>query len=52
MIFISSELTEVINVCENIVVMYEGRITAQLNREKDHVAEETVLSAAMDHLNK
>ena len=51
-IFISSELTEVINVCENIVVMYEGRITAQLNREKDHVAEETVLSAAMDHLNK
>lgn len=51
-IFISSELTEVINVCENIIVMYEGKITAQLNREKDHVAEEMVLSAAMDHLHK
>lgn len=50
-IFISSELTEVINVSENIIVMYEGKITAKFNRKKDQVTEAMVISAAMDHLH-
>lgn len=44
-IFISSELTEVINVCDNIIVMREGKITGMLPREE--VTEEKVLSLAM-----
>ena len=51
-IFISSELTEVINVCENIIVMYEGRVTGEMNRELDHITEEMVLSAAMNNTRK
>ena len=51
-IFISSELTEVINVCENVVVMYEGRVTGQFNRKTDICTEETVLSAAMNDSKK
>jgi L-arabinose transport system ATP-binding protein len=44
-IFISSELTEVINVCDNIIVMRDGKITGMLPREE--VTEEKVLSLAM-----
>lgn len=51
-IFISSELTEVINVCENVIVMYEGRVTGQFNRRTDVCTEETVLSAAMNDTKK
>lgn len=51
-IFISSELTEVINVCENVIVMYEGRITGRFNRTEDACTEETVLSAAMNDSKK
>lgn len=51
-IFISSELTEVINVCENVIVMYEGQITGKFNRNKDVCTEEVILSAAMSHSNE
>ena len=44
-IFISSELTEVLNVCDNIIVMREGKITGKLPREE--VTEENVLTLAM-----
>ena len=44
-IFISSELTEVLNVCDNIIVMKEGKITGMLPREE--ATEEKVLSLAM-----
>jgi len=44
-IFISSELTEVINVADRIVVMHEGRITGIVTREE--ATEESVLSLAM-----
>lgn len=50
-IFISSELTEVINVSENIIVMYEGQISGRFNRNEVCTTEENVLSAAMDHTN-
>ena len=46
-IFISSELTEVLNVSENIIVMYEGSITGRYHREE--CSEEIALSAAMGH---
>ena len=44
-LFISSELTEVINLCDSIVVMREGRITGKLSRQE--ATEEKVLSLAM-----
>jgi len=44
-IFISSELTEVINVADRIVVMHDGRITGSIMRED--ATEEKVLSLAM-----
>lgn len=44
-IFISSELTEVINICDNIVVMREGSISGRLTRQE--ATEEKALSMAM-----
>ena len=44
-IFISSELTEVINVADRILVMHEGQMTGQLSRED--ATEENVLALAM-----
>jgi L-arabinose transport system ATP-binding protein len=44
-IFISSELTEVINVADRIIVMHEGRMTGQVLREE--ATEENVLALAM-----
>jgi L-arabinose transport system ATP-binding protein len=44
-IFISSELTEVINVADRILVMHNGRITGQVNRQD--ATEESVLALAM-----
>jgi L-arabinose transport system ATP-binding protein len=44
-IFISSELTEVINVSDTIIVMHNGHITGQLKREE--ATEESVLALAM-----
>lgn len=44
-IFISSELTEVINVSDSIIVMHNGHITGQIKRED--ATEENVLALAM-----
>jgi ABC-type sugar transport system ATPase subunit len=44
-IFISSELTEVLNVSDRIVVMHNGRITGIVSRES--ATEESVLALAM-----
>jgi len=44
-IFISSELTEVINLADNIVIMRSGRITGTVSRED--ATEENVLALAM-----
>ncbi len=44
-IFISSELTEVINVADTIIVMHNGHITGQVKREE--ATEENVLALAM-----
>lgn len=44
-IFISSELTEVLNVCDNIIVMRNGHITGKVTRQE--ATEEKVLSLAM-----
>jgi ABC-type sugar transport system ATPase subunit len=44
-IFISSELTEVINVADRIIVMHNGRITGSVTRQE--ATEESVLSLAM-----
>jgi len=44
-LFISSELTEVINVSDSIIVMHNGHITGQIARED--ATEEKVLSLAM-----
>jgi ABC-type sugar transport system ATPase subunit len=44
-IFISSELTEVLNVSDNIIVMHNGHITGQVTRQE--ATEEYVLHLAM-----
>ncbi len=44
-IFISSELTEVLNVADTIIVMHNGHITGQVNRQD--ATEEKVLAMAM-----
>ena len=44
-IFISSELTEVINVADRIIVMHNGHITGEIMREE--ATEENVLALAM-----
>ena len=44
-IFISSELTEVLNVSDRILVMHNGKITGELSREEAN--EENVLALAM-----
>lgn len=44
-IFISSELTEVINLADNIVVMHNGHITGAVSRQD--ATEEEILSLAM-----
>jgi ABC-type sugar transport system ATPase subunit len=44
-IFISSELTEVLGMSDNIIVMHNGRITGTLSREE--ATEERVLELAM-----
>jgi ABC-type sugar transport system, ATPase component len=45
-IFISSELTEVINISDSILVMYSGRVTGQVKRED--ATEEGILALAMN----
>ena len=44
-IFISSELTEVINVSDSIIVMHNGHITGKVTRQE--ATEESVLALAM-----
>ncbi len=44
-IFISSELTEVLNVSDNIIVMHNGHITGKVTRQE--ATEERVLELAM-----
>ena len=44
-IFISSELTEVINLADNIVVMHHGHVTGEMSRQD--ATEEKVLALAM-----
>lgn len=44
-IFISSELTEVLNISDRIIVIHDGRITGELTREE--ATEERVLALSM-----
>jgi ribose transport system ATP-binding protein len=44
-IMVSSELPEIIGMSDNVVVVYQGRITAKLNRQE--LCEETILNHAM-----
>ena len=44
-IFISSELTEVLNVSDNIIVMHEGRITGKVPKEE--ATEERIVELSM-----
>ena len=39
-IFVSSELTELMAVCDRIITLYDGKITGQINRKDLHTEEE------------
>ncbi|WP_123040227.1 sugar ABC transporter ATP-binding protein [Cohnella candidum] len=45
-ILVSSEMPEIIGLCDRVAVMREGRITAMLNR--DELTQEAILAASMD----
>ena len=47
-ILISSEIPEILGMADRIVVMYEGKITARLDR--DQADSETLVKAAMGNL--
>jgi ABC-type sugar transport system ATPase subunit len=42
-LIISSEVRELIGVCDRILVMYEGRLTAEFSREKNNMNPEDIL---------
>ena len=44
-IFISSDLPEVLNVCDKVVVMHEGKVTGELG--KNELSEELIMQLAM-----
>jgi ABC-type sugar transport system ATPase subunit len=44
-LMISSELPEILHVCDRVLVMHEGRLTADLPREQ--ASEETIMKAAI-----
>ena len=44
-IFISSELPEIVNLCDRVMVMHRGRMTALL--EKDEISQENIMKAAV-----
>lgn len=44
-IFISSDLPEVLNVCDKVIVMHEGKVTGELG--KDELSEELIMQLAM-----
>jgi ribose transport system ATP-binding protein len=43
-VFVSSELTELLGVCDRILVVHEGRITGEFNRTD--ATEEKIMRAA------
>jgi len=44
-IFISSELPEVVNLCDRVAVMHRGSMTALL--ERDEISQENIMKAAV-----
>lgn len=44
-IFISSELPEIVGLCDRVLVMYKGKVVGEVRREE--ISEETVLAYAM-----
>ncbi|MCX7667776.1 MAG: sugar ABC transporter ATP-binding protein [Atribacterota bacterium] len=44
-IFISSELSEIVGLCDRVLVMYKGKIVGEVRREE--ISEETILAYAM-----
>ncbi len=49
-IMISSELPEILNISNRIVVMHEGKVTAILNNDTDDLTQEEVMKYAMGGL--
>ena len=45
-IIISSELPEIIGASDNIIVMYEGRITGEFNTTRDNVTQDVLMTSA------
>lgn len=45
-IMISSELPEIIGACDNIIVMYEGKISGEFNADKTVITQELLMTSA------
>jgi ribose transport system ATP-binding protein len=46
-LFVSSEMEEIIGMSDRVIVMHEGRITGELTREQ--LSEESVMHLATGH---
>ena len=47
---ISSEMPEILGMCDRVYVMCNGRVTGCLNREE--ATQERILNLSMEHMNK
>ncbi|ADK82131.1 sugar ABC transporter ATP-binding protein [Sediminispirochaeta smaragdinae] len=45
-IIISSELPEILGICDRVIVMREGRITAEIERDSNQFNQESIMKAA------
>ena len=45
-VMISSELPEILGMCDRVIVMRSGRITGEINRESEEFNQESIMRAA------
>jgi len=45
-IMISSELPEILGICDRVIVMHSGKIMAEIERGSDHFNQEDIMKAA------
>ena len=47
-VMISSELPEILGMCDRVIVMRSGRITGEINRESEEFNQESIMRAAWE----
>ena len=47
-VMISSELPEILGMCDRVIVMRSGRITGEINRESEEFNQESIMRVAWE----